>query len=36
MVGGVGAGLAGIFSLGWFYGGNYAAKRVEKLSEEEW
>ncbi len=36
MVGGVAAGLAGLFSLGWFYGGNYAAKRVEKLSEEEW
>lgn len=36
MVGGIGAGLAGMFSLGWFYSGNYAAKRVEKLSEEEW
>jgi hypothetical protein len=36
LVGGIGAGLAGFFSLAWFYGGAYAARRIEKLSEEDW
>lgn len=36
LVGGIGLGLAGLLSLGWYYGGDYAAGRVEKLSDEEW
>jgi hypothetical protein len=36
LVAGCGAGLAGFLSLIWFFGGDYAAKRIERLSEEEW
>lgn len=36
LVGGAGAGLAGLFSLAWYYGGEYAAKRIERLSDQEW
>lgn len=36
LVGGLGLGLAGLLSLAWFYGGDYAARRIEKLSEEDW
>lgn len=36
LVGGAGFGLAGLLSLGWYYGGDYAAGRIEKLSDEEW
>ncbi len=36
LVSGMGALLAGLLSLGWSYGGNYAARRIEKLSEEDW
>ena len=36
LVGGVGFGLAGLFSLAANYGGDYAARRIEKLGDEEW
>ena len=36
LVAGIGLGLAGLFSLGWYFGGDYAAGRIEKLSEEDW
>lgn len=36
LVAGVGFGLAGLFSLGATYGGDYAARRIETLGEEEW
>ena len=36
MAAGVGFGLAGLVSLGWSVGGEYAARRVQKLGEEEW
>jgi hypothetical protein len=36
LVSGVGFGLTGFFSLAWFYGGEYAGRRIEKLSDEEW
>jgi hypothetical protein len=36
LVGGIGAGLAGVMSLGWQYGGAYAARRIEKLGEDDW
>lgn len=36
MAAGVGFGLAGLVSLGWSVGGDYAARRVQELGEEEW
>lgn len=36
LVGGFGLGLSGLLSLAFFYGGDYAARRIETLSEEEW
>lgn len=36
LVSGFGFGLAGLLGLGWFFGGEYAAARIEKLSDEEW
>jgi hypothetical protein len=36
LVAGAGTGLAGLFSLGWFYGGDYAAGRIEKMGDDDW
>jgi hypothetical protein len=36
LISGIGFGLAGFFSLAWYYGGEYAGRRIEKLSDEEW
>ena len=36
IVGGLGLGLAGFFSLGWAFGMGYAGARIERLSEEDW
>ena len=33
---GVGLGLAGFFSLAWYYGGDYAARRIERLGDDDW
>ena len=35
LVGGVGAGLAGLFTLAWFYGLDWAASRMERLDRSE-
>lgn len=36
IVGGVGLGLSGLFTLMWAFGLNYAGGRIEQLSDEEW
>ena len=36
LVGGIGLGLAGTFSLAWYYGGDYAARRIERLGDDDW
>jgi hypothetical protein len=36
IVGGVGLGLAGCFSLAWVYGMGYAGAKIERMSEEDW
>jgi hypothetical protein len=36
LVAGAGAVLAGGFSLAWTIGGDYAGRRIEQLSDEEW
>lgn len=36
LVGGIGAALGGIGSLAAFHGGDYAARRIERLSDEDW
>ena len=36
LVGGVGLGLAGLFTLVWHYGGRYAADRIQRMGEEDW
>ncbi len=33
---GVGIGAGGLFSLAWYYGGGYAADRIQERSEEDW
>lgn len=35
LIGGFGAGLAGLASLGWWYGGAYAARRIEAMGDED-
>jgi hypothetical protein len=36
LVAGVGSLLSGAFTLGWHYGGDYAARRVEQMREDDW
>jgi len=36
LVCGIGFGLAGAFSLAWYYGGDYAARRIERLGDDDW
>lgn len=36
LVGGVGAALGGLASLAAYHGGDYAARRIEQLSDEDW
>lgn len=36
IVGGLGLGLAGFFSLAWAFGMGYAGARIERLSKEDW
>jgi hypothetical protein len=36
LVGGIGVGLGGLATLGWFYGGRYAARRIERMGEDDW
>jgi hypothetical protein len=36
LLAGAGIGLAGLFSLGWFYGGDYAASRIERMGDDDW
>jgi hypothetical protein len=36
MVGGLGVGLGGLATLGWFYGGRYAADRIQRMGEDDW
>jgi hypothetical protein len=33
---GVGIGAGGLFSLAWYYGGRYAADRIQERSEDDW
>jgi drug/metabolite transporter (DMT)-like permease len=33
---GVGIGTGGLFSLIWYYGGGYAADRIQERSKEDW
>jgi drug/metabolite transporter (DMT)-like permease len=33
---GVGIGAGGLFSLVWYYGGGYAADRIQERSKEDW
>jgi hypothetical protein len=33
LIGGFGAGLAGLFTLGWFYGLDWAAGRMSRLDQ---
>ncbi len=34
--GAFGAGLGGLLTLAWHYGGDYASRRIEHLSEDDW
>lgn len=34
--GAFGAGLGGLLTLAWHFGGDYASQRIEHLSEDEW
>lgn len=36
LVGGFGVGLGGLLTLGWFYGGRYAERRIERMGEDDW
>jgi hypothetical protein len=36
LVGGFGLGLGGLATLGWFYGGRYAERRIERMGEDDW
>jgi hypothetical protein len=36
LVGGFGVGLGGLVTLGWFYGGRYAERRIERMGEDDW
>lgn len=36
LVGGVGFGLAGFGALAWTIGGDYAARRIEQLGDDDW
>ncbi len=36
LVGGFGVGLGGLATLGWFYGGSYAERRIERMGEDDW
>ena len=36
LVGGFGVGLGGLATLGWFYGGRYAERRIERMGEDDW
>jgi hypothetical protein len=36
IVGGLGLGLAGFFSLAWAFGMGYAGERIERMGEEDW
>jgi hypothetical protein len=36
MVGGFGIGLSGLATLVWFFGGRYAADRIQHMGEEDW
>jgi hypothetical protein len=36
IIGGLGLGLAGFFSLAWAFGMGYAGKRIERMGEEDW
>jgi hypothetical protein len=36
LIGGFGAGLAGLASLGWWYGGAYMARRIEAMGQDDW
>ncbi|HKG24159.1 MAG TPA: hypothetical protein VKB09_00850 [Thermomicrobiales bacterium] len=36
LVGGFGLGLGGLATLGWYYGGRYAERRIERMGEDDW
>jgi hypothetical protein len=36
LVGGFGMGLGGLATLGWFYGGRYAERRIVRMGEDDW
>jgi hypothetical protein len=36
LMGGIGIGAGGLFSLVWIYGGNYAAERIQDRANDDW
>lgn len=36
LVGSAGIGLSGLATLVWFFGGRYAADRIQKMGEDDW
>jgi hypothetical protein len=36
LMGGIGIGAGGLFSLVWIYGGNYAAERIQDRAKDDW